>query len=230
MSVFLISNRIRTNIRVGKKKIAYSVLFSSIFGFTLGFVAKILDSPIISNEISISILGSIGSNWGMWIFISTLIAVYSYTPKLAAIRVSIFLISVLFSYYTYTILVLELFPLKYIIFWCILALLSTIPAYIMWFSHADHLISSIITALPISVIAFEGYKIYLSTASFYEKFKPSENVLVSDRDYFFMLSTEILYALMIIIILLLVPKRKKQCLYIIPFSVVVFFALVTIIL
>ena len=53
MSVFLKSNRIRTNIRVGKKQIAYSVLFSSIFGFTLGFVAKILDSPIIPNEISI---------------------------------------------------------------------------------------------------------------------------------------------------------------------------------
>ena len=161
MSVFLKSNRIRTNIRVGKKQIAYSVLFSSIFGFTLGFVAKILDSPIIPNEISI--LGYIGSNWGMWIFISTLIAVYSYTSKLAATRVFIFLISLLFSYYTYTLLFLELFPLKYIIFWCILALLSTIPAYIMWFSHANHLISSIITALPISVIAFEGYKIYLST-------------------------------------------------------------------
>src|SRR5690625_5109929 len=33
---------------------------------------------------------------------------------------------------------------------------------------------------------------------------------------------------MAIIILLLVPKRKKQCLYIIPFSVVGFFALVTV--
>ena len=228
MSVFLKSDKIRTNIRVGKKQIAYSVLFSSIFGSTLGFVAKILDSPIIPNEISI--LGFIGSNWGMWIFISTLIAVYSYTPKLAATRVFIFLISMLFSYYTYTILVLELFPLKYIIFWCIVALLSTIPAYIMWFSHADHLISSIITALPISVIAFEGYKIYLSTVNYYEKYMQYENVLISEGEYFYMLGTEILYALMIIIILLLVPKRKKQCLYIIPFSVVVFSALVTIIL
>lgn len=43
-----------------------------------------------------------------------------------------------------------------------------------------------------------------------------------------MLGTEILYALMIIIILLLVPKRINQCLYIIPFSVVVFFALVAV--
>jgi hypothetical protein len=228
MSIFLKSNRIRTNISVGKKQIAYSVLFLFIFGSTLGFVAKILDSPIIPNEISI--LGFIGSNWGIWIFISTLIAVYSYTPKLAATRVFIFLISMLFSYYIYTILVLELFPLKYIIFWCVVALLSTIPAYIMWFSHADHLISSILTALPISVIAFEGYKIYLSTINFYEKYMQYENVLISESEYFYMLGTEILYVLMIIIILLLVPKRKKQCLYIIPFSVVVFSALVTIIL
>ncbi|RDW19174.1 hypothetical protein CWR48_08985 [Oceanobacillus arenosus] len=226
MTVFLKSNRIRTKTIVGKKQIAYSVLFSAILGFTLGFVAKILDSPMIPYEISI--LSFIGSNWGIWIFIPTLIAVYSYTPRLAAIRVFIFLISMLVSYYTYTILVLGLFPLKYIIFWCILALLSTIPAYIMWFSHANHLISSIIIALPISVIAFEGYKIYLDTVNYYEKFMQYENILINEGNYYFMLGTEIFYALMIIIILLLVPKRKKQCLYIIPFSVVVFFALVII--
>lgn len=63
MSVFLKSDKIRTNIRVGKKQIAYSVLFSFIFGFTLGIVAKVFDSPIIPNEVSI--LGYIGSNWGM---------------------------------------------------------------------------------------------------------------------------------------------------------------------
>lgn len=226
MSAFLKSDKIRTNIKVGKKQIAYSILFSAIIGFTLGFVAKILDSPTIPREISI--LGFIGSNWGVWIFISTLIAVFSYTPKLAATRVLIFLISMLFSYYMYTILILSLFPLKYIVFWFLAALLSIIPAYIMWFSRADHLISSIIIALPISVITFEGYKIYLSTVNYYEKFMQYENVLISKGNYFYMLGTEILYALMIITILLLVPKRKKQCLYIIPFSVVIFFALVSV--
>lgn len=227
MSIFLKSNRIRTNISVSKKQIAFSVLFSLIFGFILGFVAKILDSPMIPNEIFI--LSFIGSNWGIWIFISTLIAVYSYTPKLAATRVFIFLISMLFSYYIYTILVLGLFPLKYIIFWCIIALLSTIPAYILWFSRADNLISSILIALPISAIAFEGYKIYLSTVEYYEKFRQYENVVISDGNYFYMLGTEITYTLLIIIILFLVPKRRKQCLYIIPFSVIVFSALVAII-
>ncbi|GKV67152.1 hypothetical protein NCCP2331_33050 [Sporosarcina sp. NCCP-2331] len=109
------------------------------------------------------------------------------------------------------------------------ALLSIIPAYIIWYSRADHLVSSIITALPISVIAFEGYKIYLSTVEYYERYANVENVLVSDGNYYYMLGIEISYALMIIMILLFVPKRKKQCLYIIPLSVVVFFALVTVI-
>ena len=206
--LFLKSNRIRTNIRVGKKQIAYSVLFSFIFGFALGLIAKILDSTLIPNELSF--LGFIGSNLGVWIFILTLVAAYSYTPKLAATRVFVFLISMLFSYYMYTILILNLFPLKYIVFWSLAALLSTIPAYIMWFSRTDHLISSIITALPVSAIAFEGYKIYLFTVEYYEKYANVENVLVSDGVYFDMLGIGISYALMIIIILLFVPREKNK--------------------
>ncbi|MEH7239548.1 hypothetical protein [Bacillus sp. JJ1562] len=226
MSMFLKSNRIRTNIKVGKNQIAYSVLFSFIFGFASGLIAKILDLALIPNELSF--LGLIGSKLGLWIFILAFVAAYSYTPKLAATRVFVFLIAMLFSYYMYTILFLNLFPLKYIVFWSLAALLSTIPAYIMWFSRTDHIISSIITALPVSAIAFEGYKFYLFTVEYYEKYANVENVLVSDGVYFDMLGIGISYALMIIIILLFVPKRKKQSLYIIPFSGVIFSALVVI--
>lgn len=228
MSSFIEFNGIRSKNEVSKKQKAYSVLFSFIFGFASGLIAKILDSTLISNELSLSLLGLIGSKLGIWVFILSLVAAYSYTPKLAVTRVFVFLISMLFSYYMYTMLILNLFPLKYIAFWFLAALLSTIPAYIMWFSRADHLISSIIIALPISVIAFEGYKLYLFTVEYYAKYANVENVLVSDGVYFDMLGIGISYALIIIIILLLLPKRKKQCLYIIPFSVVVFFALVTV--
>ena len=228
MNVFLKFYNLHPNNSVSKKQIVNSIIFSAILGLILGFVAKILDSPSIPN--TISILGYIGSNWGVWIFISTLIAVYSVTPKLAATRVYIFLISLLLSYYTYTILVLELFPFKYIIFWCVIALISIIPAYILWFARGNNFVSSIIISLPISVIAFEGYKIYLSTVNYYEKFMQYENILVSKGNYINMVGTEILYTLMIIILLLLVPKSKKQWLYIIPISLVIFLTLVTIIL
>ncbi|GKV67153.1 hypothetical protein NCCP2331_33060 [Sporosarcina sp. NCCP-2331] len=114
MSVFLNFNGIRPTNVMGKKQKANSVLFSFIFGFASGLIAKILDSTLIPNELSF--LGLIGSNLGVWIFILSLVAAYSYTPKLAATRVFVFLISMLFSYYMYTILILNLFPLKYIVF------------------------------------------------------------------------------------------------------------------
>lgn len=226
MNTFLKFRKTHENISVSKKQITNSIIFSAILGFTLGFAAKILDSSIIPP--TISVLGIIGSRFGIWIFISTLLSVYSYTPKLASIRVFLFLIFMLLSYYTYTVLFLELLPLRYIIFWCIIALLSMIPAYIIWFSKSNTLISSVITALPISLILFEGYMIYHSTISYYKEFAQYENVLISNGNYYFMITTEILYLLLIIIILFLVPIRKKQCLYIIPFSLIIFSALVLI--
>lgn len=225
MSVFF---KMYNNIRIkSQSQMTYSVLFSAILGMILGFTTKILDSAIMPSILST--LGLIASRWGIWIFICTLLAVYSATPKLASVRVFIFLISMLFSYYIYTLFLLGLFPIKYIIFWFIIASLSIIPAYIIWFSSADNLISNAIIALPISAIAFEGYMIYISTVNFYQKYMQYENVLISEGEYWFMVSTEIIYALLIIIILFLIPKRKKQWLYIIPFSIGIFSALVTII-
>lgn len=226
--MFINLNRIRTNIRVSKKQIIYSVIFSFIFGFSSGLIAKILDSTLIPNKLSF--LGSIGSQWGVWIFILTFIAAYSYTPNLATIRVFVFLTAMLFSYYIYTFLILNLFPLKYIVFWSLVALLSTIPAYIMWFSRSDHLISSIITSLPVSAIAFEGYKNYLFTVEYYDKYANVESVVVSDGPRIDMIGIGISYTLMIISILLFIPQRKIQILYIILFSLVIFSALVAIIL
>lgn len=221
MSMFFKFHKMYNNIKMRSRgQVKYSVLFSAILGIILGFTAKILDSPIMPSIPSI--LGLIASHWGIWIFICTLLAAYSNTSKLAAIRVFTFLISMLFSYYIYTVSFLGIFPIKYILFWCIMALLSIVPGYIIWFSRGDSLIANVIIALPISIIALEGYMIYVSTVNFYEKYRGYENVLVSKGDYWFMVSTEIFYSLLILIILFLISKRKKQWLYIIPFSIVVF--------
>lgn len=226
MSMFFKFYKMYNDIRIRSRgQVKYSVLSSAILGIILGFTAKILDSPIMPSILSI--LGLIASRWGIWIFICTLLAVYSRTPKSAAIRVFTFLISMLFSYYIYTVSFLGIFPIKYILFWCVMALLSIVPGYIIWFSREDSLIANIIIALPISIIALEGYMVYVSTVNFYEKYREYENVLVGKGEYWFMVSTEIFYSLLIFIILFLIPKNKKQWLYIIPISIVVFSVLVT---
>ena len=64
---------------IGKKQKVYSVLFSFIFGFVSGIIAKILDSTLIPNELSL--LGVIGSNLGVWVFILSLVAAVSTRPN-----------------------------------------------------------------------------------------------------------------------------------------------------
>lgn len=226
MNAFVKLNEKRPMGKVDRKQKVSSVIFCFIFGLLAGLIAKILDSTFIPNELSV--LGLIGSSLGIWIFILTLVAAFSHTPKLASIRVFVFLIAMLFSYYLYTFFILNLFPIKFIIFWFVAAILSIIPAYIMWFSRADNLISSFIIALPISVIAWEGYKYYLFTVDYYEKFTNMESVLVSDGVYYEILGYSISYTLMIIILLTLLPKRKKQGLSILSFSVGIFLVLITI--
>lgn len=81
MSVLLKLSGIRPTNEIGKKQKAYSVLFSFIFGFASGLIAKILDSTLIPEELSL--LGVIGSNLGVWIFILSLVAAYSYTQKIS---------------------------------------------------------------------------------------------------------------------------------------------------
>lgn len=226
MNALLKLNKIRPMDKVDKKQKVSSVIFSFLLGLTSGVIAKILDSTFFPNELSV--LGLIGSSLGIWIFILTLVAVFSHTPKLASIRVFVFLIAMLFSYYLYTFFILNLFPIKFIIFWSVAAILSMIPAYIIWFSRTETLLSSFIIALPISVIAWEGYKYYLATVDFYEKYLNMENVLVRDGGYNEMLGFSISYSLMIIILLILLPKRKKQWLSILPFSVGLFFVLLAV--
>lgn len=177
MNVFLKLNKIRPMPKICREQINKSIFISSIIGIILGLTAKIFDSSIMPS--AISNVGLIGSQWGVWIFISTLISIFSYTPILAVIRVIVFLFSMLFSYYAYTIIVLGLFPLKYILFWCIIAILSIVPAYIIWFAHGDSLISKIITALPITVITIEGYIVYHSTRNYYAEYMRYENILIS---------------------------------------------------
>lgn len=200
-------NRIRPVPTVCSGQIKKSILVSAIIGIILGFTDKILDLPIMPS--AISNVGLIGSQWGVWIFISTLISVFSYTPILAVIRVIVFLFSMLFSYYAYTNIILGLFPLKHILFWCIIAILSIVPAYIIWFAHGNSLISKIITALPITVITIEGYIVYRSTMNYYAEYMQYGNILISKGPFWHMISTEIVYALLIVAILLIVPAKSK---------------------
>lgn len=222
-------NGIRMPMNTDKKHIKRSIAISFIWGILMGILAKLFDSALFTSNIWVEILGRVCSHLSLWILIATLLAVYSYTPRLASIRVFVFFTAMLLSYYIYTVLLLNFFPKNQIIFWSIIALTSPIFAFAMWFSHGTRLISVFLTASPISIILLEGYYRYTSTmeyyGNFYKKYQNYENASISNTEYFCLIGTEIIYSCFILAIILLVPKNKKQIFILLPLVAILSFIL-----
>ena len=131
-----------------KKELIFSVGIV-VLGLLLGTIAKMTDS--------ISVIGEIGTELGVWVFLATLIAVYSRYPVSAAVNVLVFFLSMLCSYYLYGQFILGFFPSAYFMGWLIIALLSPIAGFFIWFSKGRGMPSILIAALPISLLFSLGY-------------------------------------------------------------------------
>ena len=136
-----------------KAEIIFSVLIV-LLGLVLGFVAKMTDS--------ISIIGHIGTEKGVWVFAATMIAAFSRYPFSAAINVFLFFISMLFAYYMYGNFVLGFFPKSYFWGWLVVALLSPFAGFVIWFSKADTIVGTVIASLPAGFLFAHGYPAIVS--------------------------------------------------------------------
>ena len=147
-------NKIRpiSHKRYSSKRIAVTILFIVLFGVSMGVLAKYTDS--------ISIIGQIGTQLGVWVFIATLIAVFSRSAKAACLHVFIFFIAMLAAYYAYTVIVFEFVPPKYMLVWGFFALLSPLCAYVVWYARGEGWISAVCLSLPISLLISSGYSFF----------------------------------------------------------------------
>lgn len=130
----------------------YELFFSIgviFLGLLFGYVSKATDNVVI--------IGELTTELGIWIFLATLIAVYSRYPISAAINVMMFFLSMLCSYYAYGQIVLGFFPRSYFMGWLVIALLSPLAGFIVWFSKGTGTIATVTAALPISVLFAWGY-------------------------------------------------------------------------
>lgn len=190
-----ISNKltgIRAPIKSNTKKVVFSIIYAFIIGAVLGLVAKLVDSPGIN-----PIFDHIGSRLGVWIFVATLLSVFSDSPKQAAIKVFTFFVALLTVYYVYTVFILHFFPQKVIIFWSICAVISPICAYMMWYSGGNGLFSNIMLSLPAAVLLAEGYNL--------------RNAYLPIHTHYYLIPwMQGIYLLMIIILFLSIAKKGKH--------------------
>ena len=131
-----------------KTEVIFSV-FIVLLGLTLGFVAKMTDS--------VSIIGEIGTEIGVWIFVATMIAAFSRYPFAAVINVFLFFIFALVAYYLYGNFVLGFFPRSYFYGWLIVALVSPFAGFVIWFSKANNFVGIVISSLPVAFLFAHGF-------------------------------------------------------------------------
>jgi len=144
-----------------KQKATRITLFF-VIGILSGFLAKYIDTIPSNGTICslINIISNISSRIGIWAVIVTVIAAWSRTPKAGAIHVFAFFVGMLLAYYIYSMKLFNFFPTYYFIRWGLIALLSPLAAYIVWFSKRNGWISALCAALPIGLLISEGYNFF----------------------------------------------------------------------
>lgn len=169
-----------------------SILYTILLAVIMGLVAKLVDAPGIN-----PIFDDIGGRLGIWVFVATLLSVFSYSPRVAALTAFAFFGSMLTVYYVYTISILHFFPVREMLFWGICMLIAPLCAYLMWYGRGHGLFSTIIASLPITVILSEGYQLRYA-------------YLPIHTHYYLIPFLMGIYLIMVALLLLVVPKSRKN--------------------
>lgn len=144
-------NQIRAipNLQISTQRKAALAIFSFILGAFSGFLAKYFDN--------VPYIGAIGTSLGVWILIATFLAAWSRSPKAAALHVLLFFVALLAVYYFYSMVLFGFFPQYYFFAWGVIALLSPLGAFIVWYARGIGWIAAICASLPIGLLLVEGH-------------------------------------------------------------------------
>lgn len=165
MSIKEILNKIREeqSAPLTIKQIILKVLLIFALGMLLGFIAKYSDT-IPSNSLMGSIwhtVSNITSRLGIWVLLATIIAAWSNNPRIGATKVFTFFSGVLLAYYIYSMKLFGFFPTYYFIRWSVIAFVSPIAAYIVWFSRGNGWTAALCSSMTIGLLISQGYSFFI---------------------------------------------------------------------
>lgn len=137
---------------IRKNKI-FNPLSMLVAGLVLGAVSRFLD-------IYTQVLGDIFSQMAIWIFIGTLISVYSETKKKAMLNILPFCLGMLFTYYLVAVITKGVYSKTFIIGWTAFAFCSPIMAYFAWMTKERGVFPKIISVGILLVSVLSGIVLF----------------------------------------------------------------------
>lgn len=209
MLKYLLKNtRVEEQTQYISKEIIIQVCTFFILGTFLGMIAKYSDTIPSNGTMGVffHFISIITTRLEMWVVLATIIAAWSKSPKIAAIRVFALFIGMLLAYYIYSQILFGSFPTYYFLRWGGIAVFSPLLAYIMWFSRGEGWFAAFCAALPIGLL--------------FEQIYP----------FFYMFSMELrFYTLVVlgfdilsgILLLVLLSSSKVQCIKIITIGILI---------
>ncbi len=132
----------------------------AFFGFALGIFQKWLDSvavnelPLLFQQLDIT---NYFGRLAIWIFLGTVIAVYSSSPTRAGINAFLFFFSMVTGYYLYCRFILGFLPTTYMLIWIAVSLASFFLAYICWYAKGKGAVALAISAGILGVLLAQAF-------------------------------------------------------------------------
>ncbi len=139
-------------------KAFFHTVFVTCLGLLLGVLSKLLDRYTTN-------LGNVFSQMSVWIFLCTLLSIYSSTPKRAAVNVFFFCLGMLSAYYVTAMITNSVYSALFASGWTIFSLFSPILAICVWYAAGTGWIANIITigviasAILIALFLFDTIRI-----------------------------------------------------------------------
>lgn len=110
-------------------------------------------------------LGNIFSQMSVWIFLCSVLAVYSSTPRRAAVNVFLFCVGMLLTYYLTAEGMHSPYSMTFVYGWSVFSLFSPLLAFFTWYAKGKGAVSRLLTAgivvvlLVLAVLLFDRIRI-----------------------------------------------------------------------
>lgn len=110
-------------------------------------------------------LGNIFSQMSVWIFLCSVLAVYSSTPRRAAVNVFLFCAGMLLTYYLTAEGMHSPYSMTFVYGWSVFSLFSPVLAFFTWYAKGKGAVSRLLTAgivvvlLVMAVLLFDKIRI-----------------------------------------------------------------------